>query len=58
MYVIIFTNSIRWNQYWSDIVIREDIFYAKYENENCCLLFTMYCLLLHVMITLQLNCNS
>ena len=39
MYVIIFTNSIRWNQYWSYIVIREDIFYEKYnmqENENCC----------------------
>ena len=31
MYVIIFTNSIRWNQYWSYmyIVIREDIFYVK-----------------------------
>jgi hypothetical protein len=25
MYVIIFTNSIRWNQYWS--YIREDILY-------------------------------
>ena len=39
MYVIIFTNSIRWNQYWSYIVlvIREDIFYEKQENENCCL---------------------
>ena len=29
MYVILFTNSIRWNQYWSYIVIREDIFYEK-----------------------------
>ena len=37
MYVIIFTNSIRWNQYWSYIVIREDIFYEKQENENYCL---------------------
>ena len=59
MYVIIFTNSIRWNQYWSYIVIREDIFYEKGKmriviyNLQC-----MYCLLLHVMITLQLNCNS
>ena len=35
MYVIIFTNNIRWNQYWSYIVIREDIFYDKQENENC-----------------------
>ena len=31
MYVIIFTNSIRWNQYWLYIVIREDIFYEKQE---------------------------
>jgi hypothetical protein len=29
MNVIIFTNSIRWNQYWSYIVIREGIFYEK-----------------------------
>ena len=29
MYVIIFTNSIRWNQYWSYIVISEDLFYDK-----------------------------
>ena len=29
MYVIIFTNSIRWNHYWSYIVIREDIFYEN-----------------------------
>ena len=29
MYVIICTNSIRWNQYWLYIVIREDIFYEN-----------------------------
>ena len=29
MYVIIFTNSIRWNQYWSYTIIREEIFFMK-----------------------------
>ena len=29
MYVIIFTNSIRWNQYWSYIQVYEKTYFMK-----------------------------